>query len=65
MSEETTQGQRLGTPGRGQLSEAQAPVPLRSSVNKEQRKLRLVITAFNIAKVAAVLALFLLIAGMI
>jgi hypothetical protein len=65
MSEETTQGQRLGTPGRGQLSETQASVPPRSIVNKEQRKLRLVITAFNIAKVAAVLALFLLIAGMI
>jgi hypothetical protein len=65
MSDETAQGRGPVTPDRGQLSEAKASVPPRSFVTKEQKKLRLVITAFNIAKVAAVLALFLLIAGMI
>jgi hypothetical protein len=65
MPEENTQGPGLDTPGRSQPSGTKASVTPRSSVNKEQRKLRLVITAFNIAKVAAVLALFLLIAGMI
>ncbi len=65
MSEENPQGPRLGTPARGHLSETPEAVTRQGSVNREQRKLRLVMTGFNIAKVAAVLALFLLIAGMI
>jgi len=65
MSEETPRGPGLGAPVRGQLTETPQAVPRRGSVNREQRKLRLVMTAFNIAKVAAIAALFLLIMGKI
>jgi hypothetical protein len=65
MSEETPRAAGPGAPSRGRLSESPQAVARQGSVNREQRKLRLVMTAFNIAKVAAILALFLLIMGKI
>jgi hypothetical protein len=66
MSEESPQGQQLGPPGRSRLSgPSPKQAPRRGFVNREQRKLHLVITAFNIAKAVAVLALFLLVLGRI
>ncbi len=66
MAEEIAQKRGLSAPGGNHLPEA-APQPdsRPGPPNREQRKLRLVLTAFNIAKVIAVLMVFLLILGMI
>ena len=66
MAEETTQGERSVPLGYGYApKDSSEPEPRRGYVNPQQRKLHMVMTAFNVAKVAAIVLLFLLVTGMI
>lgn len=66
MDEENAKGRRSGAPKNNPPPKSPPQKSLRRDfINPEQRKLYIVMTAFNIAKALAILMVFLLVLGMI